>query len=91
MTEERKKIKIFQKHFAWINTNFLYKFEDETGIISIIPFARESVYTDFGFYLNTKADISYLESILKVHNYKNKAEWLCEKMRKKMNEKQKED
>lgn len=72
---------MFQVHFAWIDTEFLYNFEHTTGIISIIQFIKESSYKEFKIYLNEKSDIDVLDYELKQSGYKNKSEWLREKMR----------
>lgn len=86
---ERKKINMFQEHFANIEASFLWHFEQETRIINIIQFIKESAYKDFGIYLYTKEDMLIFEDFLSTFFYKNKTEWLREKMRQKLLEKTK--
>lgn len=78
---KRKKIKLFQYHFAYIDEDFLYEFYHKTHIINITSFIKKSAYEDFGIMINEKNDIVYLEKELHQHYYKDKSEWLREKMR----------
>jgi len=78
---ERIKIKLFQKHFANVDADFLHTFSHQTGIINIISFIKKSCYDDFGFYLENKEDLVTLDEYLKHRFYKDKSEWLREKMR----------
>lgn len=81
---ERKKIKLFQEHFAYLDADFIRAFENRTSIINIISFIKEQVYLDFGFYLECKEDVEKLDIVLEENFYKDKTEWLREKMRNRM-------
>lgn len=81
MSDGRKKIKLFQEHFANVEADFLHDFEYITGIINIISFIKESCYEDFGIYLNSKEDLKEFETMLNKYYYKDKSEWMREKMR----------
>lgn len=72
-------------HFANIDIEFLYEFERLTGIINIITFIKATVYQDYLLYLNGIEDIKELDLLLKKYHYKDKSEWLREKMRMEMN------
>ena len=76
-----KKIKIFQKHFANIDDRLLYEFHHKTGIINIISFIKKSVFLDFEIYLTSEKDLETLDKYLADNFYKDKSEWLREKMR----------
>lgn len=78
---DRKKITLYHKHFANIDTDFLYYFEQNTGIINMNTFIRESVYIDFYLYLEDAEDLKNLDILLIKNHYKDKTEWLREKMR----------
>lgn len=77
----KKKIKIFQKHFANIDDRLLYEFHHKTGIINIISFIKKSVFLDFEIYLTSEKDLETLDKYLADNFYKDKSEWLREKMR----------
>lgn len=81
---DRKKIKLFQEHFAYLDSDFLLTFEKMTSTINIISFIKEQVYLDFGFYLESVEDLKKLDKMLEKNYYKDKSEWLREKMRDKM-------
>lgn len=87
----RKKIKLFQEHFAYLDSDFLLTFEHMTRTINIISFIREQVFLDFGFYLESREDLEKLDKMIERNYYKDKSEWLREKMRNKMKEKMRED
>lgn len=76
-----KKIKLFQKHFANIDEKMLHEFHVKTGIINIISFIKQSAYKDFEIYLNHESDMIIFEMTLKDNFYKDKSEWLREKIR----------
>ena len=76
-----KKIKLFQKHFANIDEHMLQEFHIRTGIINIISFIKQSAYTDFEIYLSHESDMIDFEKALKENFYKDKSEWLREKIR----------
>lgn len=78
---KRKKIKLFQQHFAYIDEEFLYEFYHKTHIINISSFIKRYAFKDFGIMLDNIDDISYLEEQLNNYFYKDKTEWLREKMR----------
>lgn len=76
-----KKIKLFQRHFANIEECMLQEFHIRTGIINIISFIKQSAYNDFEIYLSHESDMIDFEKALKENFYKDKSEWLREKMR----------
>lgn len=76
-----KKIKLFQKHFANIDEYMLHEFHIRTGNINIISFIKQSAYNDFEIYLSHESDMIDLEKKLKDNFYKDKSEWLREKIR----------
>ena len=76
-----KKIKLFQKHFANIDEHMLQEFHIRTGIINIISFIKQSAYNDFDIYLDSEGDMIEFEKKLKEDFYKDKSEWLREKIR----------
>lgn len=76
-----KKIKLFQKHFANIDEHMLHEFHMRTGNINIISFIKQSIYNDFDIYLDSEGDMIEFEKKLKEHFYKDKSEWLREKIR----------
>lgn len=76
-----KKIKLFQRHFANIEECMLQEFHIRTGIINIISFIKQSAYNDFEIYLSHESDIIDFEKALKENFYKDKSEWLREKIR----------
>lgn len=78
---QRKKIKICQCHFANIDAEQLCKFEQKTGIINIISFIKKNAYDDFGMHLTDKDSLETFDVLLKEAMYKDKTEWLREKMR----------
>ena len=83
------KIKIFQQSFANIDDDFLKLFHEITDEISIIIFIKKSVFKDYGFYLESIEDIEKLDECVNHDFYKNKSEWLKEKMRNEMKAKRK--
>lgn len=76
-----KKIKLFQKHFANIDEHMLHEFHMRTGNINIISFIKQSIYNDFDIYLDSEGDMIEFEKKLKEDFYKDKSEWLREKIR----------
>jgi len=86
-----KKIKIFQQPFANIDDDFFKKFTLLTGEINIISFIKKSAFEDFDLYLNTSESLDKFDYYLEDNFYKNRSEWLKEKMRHKMKECKKED
>ncbi|OUQ13880.1 hypothetical protein B5E87_04700 [Massilimicrobiota sp. An142] len=76
-----KKIKLFQRHFANIEECMLQEFHIRTGIINIISFIKQSAYNDFEIYLSHESDMIDFEKALKENFYKDKSEWLREKIR----------
>lgn len=81
---ERYKIKLFQQHFAYIDSNLLREFQYKTGIINIISFIKESAYHDFDIYLENEKSLKTFEKALKKYYYKDKSEWLREKIRNRL-------
>lgn len=88
---ERYKIKLFQKHFAYIDSNLLQEFHYQTGIINIIPFIKESAYHDFNIYLENEESLRMFEEALEKYYYKDKSEWLREKIRNRLKEEAKRE
>lgn len=80
----RKKIKLFQQHFAYIDEEFLFNFEQQTGTINLSSFIKQCAYEDFQIYLTNKESLADFEYILHKSDYKNKTEWLRAKMREAM-------
>ena len=49
--------------------------------INIISFIKQSIYNDFDIYLDSEGDMIEFEKKLKEDFYKDKSEWLREKIR----------
>lgn len=78
---KKKKIKIFEVHFAWVSEGLLQAFTRITGIKRKPDWIKSCVFDDFGLELNSKEDIPKLDFLLRKGLYEDKAEWLKEKMR----------
>ena len=80
--EEKKKIKLFEVHFAWVNESLLQRFVETTGIVRRTNWIKECAKEDFGIDLQSVDDIPKLELLIRSRFYEDKGEWLREKMRK---------
>lgn len=86
---EKKKIVIYNKHFARIDEEVLIKLEehldsisDSTGEkISIIDWIKEECEDHLGCSLSSKEDIETISKVVKENHYLSKAEWLRERIR----------
>jgi len=80
--QEKKKIKLFEVHFAWVNDSLLKRFTETTGIKRRTEWIKECAKEDFDIVLDSPDDIPRLELVIRSHYYEDKGEWLREKMRK---------
>ena len=78
-----KKIVMYGKHIAWLDNEMLEKFniiinKDSKNIYQWI---KEECKNDFSISLDNKEMIDILDSEVKKHLYKDKAEWIRTKIR----------
>lgn len=82
----RKKINLYNKHFAYINDELYEEFITETGITDIIEYIKQKGEQEFGIEILTINDVERLiNDIKKMPFYKNSSEWLRIKMHEDLN------
>lgn len=88
-----KKITMFSTHFAWLEENMLKALdcalEKENKVRSKEVTRSEWIKRECKLHLNleikSKKDLKYMDEVLSKLFYSNKAEWLRERIRKKVN------
>lgn len=76
-----KKIIIYGKHFATIDSNLWEKLVSFINVENLTRFIKFNVLTDFGINIQGSEDIKKLDEILPQFYYSSKKEWLNDKMR----------
>lgn len=90
---DKKKIVIYNEHFARIDEDVLEKLEEHlenqsklTGVrISKIDWIKQECEEHLGCALRSKEDIKEISKKVKEYHYLSKAEWLRERIRVKIN------
>lgn len=82
---KKKKIIIFGKHFANIDSDFYQRFEEVSKINNFTSWIKEQVLYDFGIDIKCSTDIELIDKKLSEMYYQDKREWLAEKMRNILN------
>lgn len=79
-TSKKVKIKLFGKHFAWINEDLLHAVNDCIKG-SRVAWIKQKVQEDFELDLKGVADLLLLDKYVKKSFYLDKTDWLRTKMR----------
>lgn len=78
------KVKILGSHFAWILPNMWNDLGKKVGLRNRTTWLLKKCEEEFGIYLETNDDVSKLEAILYENYYKDKADWLRDKIREEL-------
>lgn len=81
MSERRKKILLFNQHFAYINRRFYEQFLDELKITDFTGYIKSCAKKQFGIILSNIDDVKDLNEEIGAYNYDSTSDWLREKMR----------
>lgn len=81
MSESRKKILLFNQHFAYINRRFYDQFTNELGITDFTGYIKSCAKKQFGIILDSIDDVKSLNEEIEEYNYDSASDWLREKMR----------
>lgn len=76
-----KKIIIYGKHFATIDSNLWEKLISFINVDNLTHFIKFNVLKDFGINIQGSEDVEKLDEILPQFYYSSKKEWLNDKMR----------
>lgn len=79
--DNEKKVTICGCHFAYVYHEMWDKLGKKVGLRKRTDWLIEKCKDQFNLKLETKEDIGKLEIILNEHYYKDKADWLREKIR----------
>jgi hypothetical protein len=77
--DDEIKIIIYGKHFAWIDRELLNKFD--INVDNRTLWIKEEILNDFSISIDNRDSIDMLDMTLKEKGYKNKSEWLRERIR----------
>lgn len=81
MSESRKKILLFNQHFAYLNRRFYEQFLNEFEMIDFTGYIKTCAKKQFGVILNNVDDVKQLNEEIEAYNYDSPSDWLREKMR----------
>lgn len=75
------KIIMFGRSIADIDKSLMQDFDITCQVVNFAAWIREKAYEDFGLRLVSSEAINRLDEIVVENHYRDKAEWLREKMR----------
>lgn len=83
-SRDKTKIMIGRQHVAYVQSDLLYEFRRENGIINFPAWLRKTVYEAFNIdHLEEKESIDKLNKAVRLEKYNNVGEWLQNIMRDK--------
>lgn len=79
---ERKKIIIFEQHFAYISNELYELFMQKSKVKDMTDFIKNEAYKDFDIVLKDFKDLKKLKELIKENqSYNSPADWLRDKIR----------
>ena len=79
---ERKKIIIFEQHFAYISNELYELFMQKSKVKDMTQFIKNEAYKDFDIVLKDFKDLKKLKELIKENqSYNSPADWLRDKIR----------
>jgi hypothetical protein len=72
--------------FAWLDKELNIKLKQIVGERSRTHFIKQSAREQFGVELETTLDLTKFDHVIRSYHYQNRAEWLREICRNKINE-----
>lgn len=76
-----KKIIMYQRAIAYIDDDLMFAFDNAGKVINFSAWIRQQAHLDFNLTINGATDIDLLDQCVVARFYKDKSEWLREKMR----------
>ncbi len=76
-----KKILMYKRSIANLDDDLVRHFDHHCKVINFSAWIREQAFKDFGLRIMRGEDIDELDEMVVRHLYRDKSEWLREKMR----------
>lgn len=86
MTETRKKITLYNQHFAYITKNRYEKLANSKNVTDISEYVRRKAKQQFKLSIQNAQDVEELSKKIKVADYESNTEWLKDKIREDLKE-----
>ena len=72
---------MYQKAIAYLEDEMMYMFDKWCGVVNFAAWVRQKAKEDFDLEITSAVDIEKLDAICQMHWYKDKSEWLRNKIR----------
>lgn len=83
----KTKVFIGKKHLAYVNTELMYAFRRECGVVNYISWVRELSFNFCGASITTDEGIQALKQAVEAEFFEGIGDWLNYEMRRRMAEK----
>lgn len=76
-----KKLIMYQKAIAYLEDEMMYEFDKNCGVVNFAAWVRQKAKEDFDLEITSADDIEKLSAVCQSNWYKDKSEWLRNKIR----------